>query len=201
MKKSILTTLAVAAMALIGQMAQACGGTHMSVTGTNSNDTGCIFNVNVGVDATITGAESGNLPGFDQTLATDIAASLNGQAPGVAVNLSDTSLAGWAPGEGTVAFTVPAGAEEVVITVKDANGGTSSVTDVLVNGKFEPASQAPGVDPCAGGTVQKDPGTTANTGGVSPLEKAGALDADLGAKMPTANSGPTETLGQTNMVE
>jgi hypothetical protein len=197
MKKSIFTTLAVAALMYVGQMAMACGS-HMSVSNTGSQDAGCIFNVNVGVDSLLTGAES-NTPTFDSTLATDIAASLNGDAPGMAVNLSGTSLAGWGGGENDIAFTIPTGAQEVVITVKDANGGTSSVTDVLVNGKFEPASQAPGVDPCAAGTQNPPPPATTNTGDPGPQEQAAALDANEGAKIGKAdgvlgNGGNTKTV-------
>jgi hypothetical protein len=189
----------VAAILMLGsEKARACQGQHFAVNGTSSGDTGCIFNVNVSVDQATTDAQAffGNY-GFDQQLANDIAQGVDGQSAGSSVNLSQTVLAGYGPGEGTVAFTIPAGAQEVTITVTDAAGGVASATEVLAN-------TAPGAGgPCSPDTANPPPPSTfspplntADPGpGMSPGDTAAGLNEQLQTALPmSSGSGSSEAL-------
>jgi hypothetical protein len=196
MKKSVYT-LALAMVLLAGDRARSCG-CHMSVKGTGNNDMNCVFSVDVGVDSAL-GQYIEDLPTFDQKLADQIVASLDGQSAGDAVDLTHTPLAGFGAQEGDVAFSVPMDAQEVRITVTDANGGTETATEVLVNGKFESANVAPGADPCTGGKMPRYP-VVATGDPMSPGEQAAAANGLLQGNVPLdpRSAGPT---AQTPKVE
>ncbi len=195
MKKSVFT-LALAMVLLVGDKARSCGS-HMSVTGTGSHDMGCLFKVDVGVDSAL-GQYLDDLPTFDQKLADQIVASLDGQSAGDAVDLTHTPLAGFGAQEGDVAFTVPMDAQEVQITVTDANGGTETATEVLVNGKFESANVAPGSDPCTKGKMPRYPVVGGDP--MSPDEQGAAANGLLQANVPLDPRGNGNS-GQTRKVE
>ncbi len=183
--KLILTVMGIVGLAFGGQSALACGGQHMSVSGTGSNDMGCVFNVNVSIDSALTSAMDENTwavvngdwqangtstAAGEQSIVNNMASSLTGTTPGGTVNYSD--------GEDNATFTIPQGAEEVTITLTDQNGVTSTATDVVVNGKLEPAG--PNADPCGAGPVKQPVNTKAPNGkGVDPQVQSSAVDTQI----------------------
>ncbi len=193
MRKFLLA--AVGVVALTAGRAQACQGQHMVTTGTGSPDAGCIFNVNVGVDATITDAEIqwnqqglagyNGIAAFDQMVADQVAQSLNGLGAPDAVNLNQTTLAGWGGGENSIAFQIPAGTQEVTITVTDSNGGVATAEEVAVNGTFTTQALAGGATPCAAQVIQQPPPNPAIPGpGLDPDDNKAAMNAQMGGNVP-----------------
>ena len=193
MRKLILAVASV--VALTAGRAQACQGQHMVTTGTGSPDAGCIFNVNVGIDATITDAEVqwnqqglagyNGIAAFDQTVADQVAQSLNGLGAPDAVNMNQTTLAGWGGGENSIAFQVPMGTQEVTITVTDADGGQATATEVAVNGTFTTQALAAGATPCAPVVPANPPVNPAIPGpGLDPDDNKAAMNAQMGGNVP-----------------
>jgi hypothetical protein len=191
--KMMTSLAATVALAFLAQKAQACNGMHVSVTGTGAADSGCIFNVDTSMDAELTSiyvdanftngtvgesfAPQGEHAG-EQALVQNIVNSVNGQAPGGTVNYNDS--------ESIFSFTIPAGAQEVTITLTDSNGVVSSATDVLVNGTFQAASGGQG--PCGPIASPPPPAPPVNTAvpgpGLNPQDNESAVNDFQGANLP-----------------
>jgi hypothetical protein len=187
--KLILTVMGIVALAFGGQSAFACGGQHMSVSGTGSNDTNCVFNVNVSIDSALTSAMDENTwsvvngdwsangtstAAGEQSIVDNMASSIVGMSPGGTVNYSD--------GEDNATFTIPQGVQEVQITLTDQNGVKSTATDVVVNGKLEPAGA--NADPCGLGNNKPPVNTKAPDSHVNPADQSSAVDTQIKNSLP-----------------
>jgi len=131
----LLSTVAFGALAFVSHQAQSCDGTHLSTLTSGSGDANCIFNVDVSADAALTEADGTSGPYGTAVVLQEIESALSGQADGASINVTDN---GGNPGvdEGSVSFTVPQGVGEVVITVSDTDGDSSTATLNLSNGSF-----------------------------------------------------------------
>jgi hypothetical protein len=201
MRRAITTALTMVALVFAAKSAQSCGSNHIATTGTGSADMGCVFNVDVSADTIFRDSFESNVYNGEQGLVNDIGGALsNIGASGGAVNFQTV--------DGTVSFTVPAGAQEVTITLTNDGdmsgwhgvsadqgwtaGAQASATFILENGQWVPQSTAPGLDPCSAPQAPPAAPTTAAptaTPGVDPMETAAAVDAQLQAKLPLGSHG------------
>jgi hypothetical protein len=179
--KIAATFVVTIALALTGQKAGACSGTHMSVTGSGSTDTNCLFNVgdsgytlDVSIDSALTSAEGGSST-YEQGLVNSL---LSDAQAGGTVNFND--------GENDVTFTVPSGVNEITVTLTDANGQViSSSAEVLSGGTWTSQPTPAG---CGGGTPPKPPLNTAIPGpGLNPPDNESAVNDIQGANLPLAD--------------
>jgi hypothetical protein len=175
MRLNIVATFVVtAALAFAGQRAGACG-THMSVTNSGATDTNCLFNVgdsgytlDVSIDQALTDtgeSESGMVSG--------ILSTIPGSVPGSPETVNFNN------GESDITFTVPAGTDEITVTLTDANGNAVSETEVLAGGSVQSVATPAG---CGGaGPVGPKLNTAVPGPGLSPADLPAAVDDLQGA--------------------
>ncbi len=192
--KLVGTLVVTISLAFAAQNAGACSGQHMSVTGSGSTDTNCLFNVgdngytvDVSIDQALTSAEGGSAA-YEQGIVNDILTQA--QATG-SVNFND--------GENDVSFNVPAGTNEVTVTLTDANGQVETSSEVLAGGAWTSKATPAG---CGGGTPPGPPLNLAVPGpGIDPDDNKAAMNDLQGANIPLADRNGQNEAGEIEVIK
>jgi hypothetical protein len=192
--KTILAILMTLALGFTAEKAQACA-THLSTVGTGSTDAGCLFNVSVSADDWVTKNEDEF--GGESGIVNDITSALSGQGAPAEVNFEFDG------GEGDVSFQIPAGVHQVTITLTDQHGAQDSITEVLVNNKFQLQSSAPAnaQNPCGPNGYQPPLNTAVPGPGIDPNDNMSAMDDLQKANVPLADERGDKKSGQRDMLQ
>ncbi len=205
---SFIAGAAVASLLIVSRT-QACNGQHLSTAGSGAGDTACVFNVDVHADNFASGYDTG------QQFADQIASAMTGTGAPSEVDVT------WMGAEGNVTFSIPAGVQEVTITVEDTGangpnavvdangwywtpgGNTGSTTEVLVNGHFETQAAAGGADPCAAPPPPPPPPLNAAIPGpgLDPDDNKAAVNDLQGANVPIGKNDADDKANRTGKVE